>query len=263
MNLELSGKTALVTGGSKGIGLATALVLAEEGCNVGICGRDESSLIEAVKKIRQFDVEVESVIADVCDKTQSSEFVQRCVETLGGVDILINNVGGSFGAPRIIDGDLNDWRQTFEINLFQGINLIKLVEPFMATKGGSIVNVASISGWSEQLAGSGQYGSAKAALIFATERMALELVQSNIRVNTVSPGSILGAGGWDKMAHEAAEQFMEYVKEGFPMGRLGLPYEIANVIAFLVSPKAHWINGRNIPVDGLQQPVPVRSRRPW
>ena len=168
------------------------------------------------------------------------------------------------GASKIIDGKLDDWHRTFETNLFQAINLIKFVHPFMKSRGGgSIVNVASISGWSEQLAASAQYGSAKAGLIFATERMALELAESNIRVNTVSPGSISGAGGWDKMAEEAATQFEEYVEDGFPMGRLGSPREIANVITFLVSSKASWINGRNIPVDGLQQPVPVRDRRPW
>jgi len=264
MDLELKGKSALVTGGSKGIGLATAVALAEEGCNVGICGRDQTSLMEAEKKIKEFDVEVQWVVADVRNRNEALKFVERCANKLHGLDILVNNVGGSFGHGKLIDSDLDDWHRTFEISLFQGVNMIKLVQPYMQSMGGgSIVNVSSISGWAEQLAGSGQYGSSKAALIFATERLALELVQFNIRVNTVSPGSILGAGSWDKMAKESTEEFMEYVKDGFPMGRLGFPHEIANVITFLVSSKANWINGRNIPVDGLQQPVPVRNRRPW
>src|SRR5712664_654117 len=119
----------------------------------------------------------------------------------------------------------------------------------------SVINVASISGWSPQLAMSGQYGAAKAALIFDTERWALEFVPHGIRVNTVSPGSILVAGnGWDRYRLANQEYFDDYVRHGFPMGRLGTAEEVADVIAFMASPRAHWINGRNIPVDGLEQP---------
>jgi hypothetical protein len=121
--------------------------------------------------------------------------------------------------------------------------------------GAAVINVASISGWSPQLAMSGQYGAAKAALIFDTERWALEFVPHGIRVNTVSPGSILVAGnGWDRYRLANQEYFDDYVRHGFPMGRLGTAEEVADVIAFLASPRAHWINGRNIPVDGLEQP---------
>jgi hypothetical protein len=125
--------------------------------------------------------------------------------------------------------------------------------------GASVINVASISGWSPQLAMSGQYGAAKAALIFDTERWALEFVPHGIRVNTVSPGSILVAGnGWDRYRLANQEYFDDYVRHGFPMGRLGTAEEVADVIAFVASPRAHWINGRNIPVDGLEQP-----HAPW
>jgi hypothetical protein len=103
---------------------------------------------------------------------------------------------------------------------------------------------------------SGQYGAAKAALIFDTERRALEFVPHGIRVNTVSPGSILVPGnGWDRYRLANQEYFYDYVRHGFPMGRLGTAEEVADVIAFLGSPRAHWINGRNIPVDGLEQPM--------
>jgi len=127
-----------------------------------------------------------------------------------------------------------------------------------------VINVASISGWSPQLAMSGQYGAAKAALIFDTERWALEFVPHGIRVNTVSPGSILVEGnGWDRYRLANPGYFEDYVRYGFPMGRLGTADEVADVIVFLASPRAHWINGRNIPVDGLVQPHAPLDRRPY
>src|SRR5438309_10018195 len=113
-------------------------------------------------------------------------------------------------------------------------------------------------------ANSGQYGAAKAALIFDTERWALEFVPHGIRVNTVSPGSILAPGnGWDRYRLTNPEYFTDYVRHGFPMGRLGTIEEVADVIAFLASPRASCINGRNIPVDGLEQPHAPRDRRPF
>jgi 3-oxoacyl-[acyl-carrier protein] reductase len=125
-------------------------------------------------------------------------------------------------------------------------------------------NVASISGWSPQLAMSGQYGATKAALIFDTERWALEFVPYGIRVNTVSPGSILVEGnGWDRYRLANPGYYEDYVRHGFPMGRLGTAEEVADVIVFIASPRAHWINGRNIPVDGLEQPHAPLDRRPF
>ena len=111
---------------------------------------------------------------------------------------------------------------------------------------------------------SGQYGAAKAALIFDTVRWALEFVPYGIRVNTVSPGSILVEGnGWDRYRLANPGYFEDYVRHGFPMGRLGTAEEVADVIVFIASPRAHWINGRNIPVDGLEQPHAPLDRRPY
>jgi 3-oxoacyl-[acyl-carrier protein] reductase len=143
--------------------------------------------------------------------------------------------------------------------------MIRLVVPHMRQRGGgAIVNVASISGWVPQLAGRGQYGSSKAALIFLTEHWALELVRERIRVNTVSPGSIMWQGGsWDRFRERHPESFAAYVRDGFPMGRLGTPEEVADVIVFLASLRANWINGRHITVDGLEQPIPTEEHQPW
>jgi len=112
--------------------------------------------------------------------------------------------------------------------------------------------------------GTSAYGAAKAALIFDTERWALEFVPHGIRVNTVSPGSILVEGnGWDRYRLATPEYYDDYVRHGFPMGRLGTAEEVADIIVFMASPRAHWINGRNIPVDGLEQPHAPLDRRPF
>jgi len=228
-----------------------------EGCNVGFCARNKEDLQEAEKEFRAMGRRVVAFPGDVCEPEDASKFVSRSLEELGGIDILVNNVGSNSGGNLMKSSD-EDWEKTFEMNLFQLIRMTRLVAPHMKARGGgSIVNVASISGWEPQLAFTGQYGSSKAAMIFLAERFALELTGSKIRVNTVSPGSILWSGsGWDNFSKKYPESFTDYVKDGFPMGRLGTPEEVADVIVFLSSPRANWINGRNIPVDGLEQPIP-------
>ena len=264
MDLQLEGKTALVTGGTRGIGLATARLFAQEGCRLGICGRDEDQLTAVKEELQAMGVRVTAVTADVTKPEDASRFVEKCADELGGIDVLVNNVGGAAGGATIFDTTDEDWHRTFDITLLHGVRLTQLVAPHMKSRGGgSIVNVSSISGWSPQLMGTAQYGAAKAAVIFLTERLALEMLKFNVRVNTVSPGSIQRTRGWDTYKETNPAGFDEYVREGFPMGRLGNPEELADVIVFMSSPRANWINGRNIPVDGLEQPTGVAERRPW
>lgn len=264
MELGLQGKVVLITGGSRGIGLRTAREFADEGCHVAICGRDPESLTAAAEELRQKGVRVAAMQADVTVAGEAEQIVQQCVAELGGIDILVNNVGGSTGG-RLLDATDEDWQRTFELNVFQIVRMIRLAVPHMRQRGGgAIINVASISGWLPQLVGSAQYGASKAAAIFMTERLALELVHDNIRVNIVSPGSIIWEdGSWDHFRQNNPDVFEEMVSNSFPMGRLGKPEEVADAIVYLASPRANWINGRHIPVDGLQQPVPARTRRPW
>lgn len=264
MDLQLRGKVALITGGSRGIGLRTARLFAGEGCDVAICGRAGDALTGAAEELRQKGVRVAAIQGDVTVASEAVQIVEQCVAELGGIDILINNVGGATGGA-LFEATDEDWVRTFELNVFQIIRMIRLTAPQMRRRGGgAIVNIASISGWEEQLVGTAQYGSSKAAQIFLTERLALELVHDQIRVNTVSPGSIIWEGGsWDNFRIKNPESFTNYVSDGFPMGRLGSPEEVADAIVFLASPRANWINGRHIPVDGLEQPAPVRERRPW
>ncbi len=264
MDLGLKDKVVLITGGSRGIGFHTARTFAEQGCRIGFCARNKEDLERAAEEFRSKDARVTAVQADVCDPEDASRFIGQCSAELGGIDILVNNVGAGFGGDLMESSD-EDWEKTFAVNLFQTVLITRLGVPHMRKRGGgSIVNVSSISGWETQLAGTGQYGSSKAAIIFLTERFALELARDKIRVNTVSPGSIIWpGGGWDDFRKKNPESFAAYVRDGFPMGRLGRPEEVADVIVFVASPRANWINGRNIPVDGLEQPVPVDIRRPW
>lgn len=264
MDLQLRDKVALITGGSRGIGLRTARLLAEEGSHIAICGREGDTLNTAAEELRQKGVRVATIQGDVTVANEAAQIVEECVAELGGINILINNVGGSTGGT-LLEATDEDWMRTFELNVFQIVRMIRLSAPYMRQRGGgAIVNIASISGWEAQLAGTAQYGSSKAAQIFMTERLALELVHDNIRVNTVSPGSIIWEGGsWDRFRLQNPQSFDNYVKDGFPMGRLGKPEEVADAIVFLASPRSNWINGRHIPVDGLEQPAPVRERRPW
>ena len=262
MDLNLDGKVAIVTGGSRGIGRSTALALAAEGCDVAICARGEEKLQAPAAELAAHGVRCYPLTADIGDPDDAARLIDETVTRLGGLDILVNNVGGGEGSGLFESTD-DDWEQTLQRNVVQGVRATRLAAPRMKSRGGgSVIFIASISGWIPQLTGSVQYGAAKAAEIFMCEPLALELVHHGIRVNAVSPGSIIfPGGGWERMRDDEPELFAAYERDGFPMGRLGKPEEVADVVAFLASDRANWINGANIRVDGLEQPVPMV--RPW
>jgi 3-oxoacyl-[acyl-carrier protein] reductase len=265
MDLKLTGKVVLITGSSRGIGLATAKAFAAEGCRIILSARSAEPLHNAAAVLRAAGAEVLAHAAGVGDPAEAAGLIDAAVAAYGGIDVLVNNVGGGGGGARIADSTDDDWRGALERNVIQTVRMMRLALPHMKGRpGAAVINIASISGWAPQLAMSGQYGAAKAALIFDTERWALEFVPYGIRVNTVSPGSILVEGNsWDHYRLANPEYFDDYVRHGFPMGRLGTAEEVADVIAFLASARAHWINGRNIPVDGLEQPHAPLDRRPY
>jgi 3-oxoacyl-[acyl-carrier protein] reductase len=265
MDLKLTGKVVLITGSSRGIGLATAKAFAAEGCRIILSARSAEPLHNAAAVLRAAGAEVLAHAAGVGDPAEAAGLIDAAVAAYGGIDVLVNNVGGGGGGARIADSTDDDWRGALERNVIQTVRMMRLALPHIKGRpGAAVINIASISGWAPQLAMSGQYGAAKAALIFDTERWALEFVPYGIRVNTVSPGSILVEGNsWDHYRLANPEYFDDYVRHGFPMGRLGTAEEVADVIAFLASARAHWINGRNIPVDGLEQPHAPLDRRPY
>ena len=177
MDLQLRNKVALISGGSKGIGFSTAKAFAKEGCNLAICSRNETEVRDAKEELERIGIKVIAVRADGCDPESAKTFVDKTANQFGRIDFLVNNVGGGIGGSTVVSTSDDDWISTFELNLFQVIRLTRLFVPYVSpVNGGAIVNVSSISGWLPQLSGSPQYGAAKAALIFLTERIALEVV---------------------------------------------------------------------------------------
>jgi NAD(P)-dependent dehydrogenase (short-subunit alcohol dehydrogenase family) len=257
VDLGLAGKAALVTGGSRGIGRAIAGRLVAEGAHVALCGRTAETLERAVAELRgqvaapQGAQQVLGVVADVTAPGEVERFVAESAAALGAVDLLVANVGGSAGG-HLRESTPEDWARTFDLNLFHAVRAIRAAVPEMERRGGgSVVTIASISGWKP--APRAQYGAAKAGEIFLAGALAWELGPLRIRVNTVSPGSILfPGGGWERFRAEQPDRFAEFESREFPWGRLGTAEEVADVVVFLLSDRARWINGANVAVDGAQ-----------
>ena len=251
MDLRLAGKVAMVSGASRGIGRAIALGLADEGCRVSVCARGQAQLDATAQEAQRRGGEVLAVCRDVTDEAQAREWVDETRNRFGGVDILVNNVGGSRpGGNLRASGD--DWRAGFDLNFFSALDLCRLVVPAMQNRGaGCVVNIASIYG--REWGGPMTYNAAKAAMISLSKEMARELAPAGIRVNSVAPGSILFPGGaWEKRRTENPDGIAAFVEAELPAGRFGTPEEVADVVVFLVSERAGWVSGACITVDGCQ-----------
>lgn len=253
MDLKLTDKVALITGGSRGIGRATALRFAAEGCAVALCARGQAGINAVLDEIRAHHVAAYGLALDVAKPGEVERFVDAAADALGGVDVLVNNVGGTAGARELLASTDADWQQTFDLNLFHAVRASRAAVPHMAKRGGgSIVTISSISGWKPANRGA-QYGATKAAEIFLAGALAWELATHDIRVNTVCPGSLFfPGGGWERFKDENPEQYEMFRTREFPAQRLGTDFEVADVVVFLSSDRAHWINGASIPVDGAQ-----------
>jgi len=254
MDLELNGKVAIVTGSSRGLGLASATALVQEGCRVTICARGEARLDEAAGELRRLaadDSRVLPVAADLASVDGVGAVMARTVETFGGLDILVNNVGLARGAS-ITDTSDAEWHEALDQTLFPAVRASRLAVPHMRRRGGgAIVMIASI--WGRESGGRMTYNAVKAAEISLAKSMAQQLASDNIRVNSVAPGSILFPGGsWHLRQQEDPAGIAAFVRRELPFGRFGRPEEVGAVVAFLVSPRASWISGASVPVDGCQ-----------
>jgi 3-oxoacyl-[acyl-carrier protein] reductase len=254
VDLGLNDKIAIVTGSSRGLGLASARALAAEGCRVCICARTAARLETAraeVASVAGGEDRVLAVNADVSTEQGIAEIVARAVETFGGLDVLVNNVAAAGGAGLVETPDA-DWQAAFDQTLFPAIRASRLAVPHMAARGGgSIVIIASIFG--REAGGRMTYNAVKAAQISLAKSLAQQLAPQNIRVNSVSPGSILFEGGsWWKRQQADPAGIAQFVKQEIPSGRFGRPEEVGDVVAFVASPRASWITGTSIVVDGGQ-----------
>lgn len=251
MDLGLEGKVAVITGGSRGIGRAIALSLASEGCSVGICARSADGLNRVVGEVQAQGVAGYGVVADVGQEGDIEHFVEEAASEFGRVDLLVANAGPHLGG-RLVRSTPGDWREAFELHVIHAARAISACVPHMKKGGGgAVVIIASISGWKP--APRPQYGAAKAAEIYLATELGRELAADGIRVNAVSPGSILfPGGGWDALRERDPERVERFVEQDFPLGRLGTPKEVADVVTFLLSERASWISGTQICVDGAQ-----------
>jgi 3-oxoacyl-[acyl-carrier protein] reductase len=254
MDLELTDKIAIVTGSSKGLGLASARALAAEGCRVTICARGEAALNGAAADLRALardDSRVLAVVADVSTAEGVEAVIRRTSDTFGGLDILVNNVGLARGGG-IVETTDGEWQEALDQTLFPAVRASRLAVPLMRRRGGgAIVMIASI--WGRESGGRMTYNAVKAAEISLAKAMAQQLAPDNIRVNSVAPGSIRFPGGsWDRRVQEDPEGMAAFVRRELPFGRFGRPEEVGAVVAFLVSPRASWISGASVPVDGCQ-----------
>jgi 3-oxoacyl-[acyl-carrier protein] reductase len=247
MDLGLRGKCAVVTGGSKGIGRAIALGLADEGAHVAICARGADSLREAERALQARGVQVLAKVCDVGDPVALDAFLESARRALGGVDILINNASALAFAD-----DEAGWRLNLNVDLLAAVRAGWKVVPWMANSGGGcIVHISSGSG----LEGGSPpaYAAAKAALISHSKTLAVALAPQKIRVNVVAPGSIEFADGlWDTMKRKDPTLYAS-VLGSIPWARLGRPEEVADAVVFLVSDRASWVTGVCLGVDGGQR----------
>jgi 3-oxoacyl-[acyl-carrier protein] reductase len=243
MDLQLRGKRVLLLGAGRGLGGAAAVSLAKEGAKITVVARTKAAVEAKAEECRAAGAEeARAIAADATDPKQLSDvFAQH--ETL---DALVTLVGGS-----VKGGTLDaDFRAAFDRNFWPALEASKLAVPRMR-EGSVILHVASI--WGREGGGSMAYNAAKAALISLAHEQARELAPKGIRVLSLAPGSILHPGGsWERRKSEDPDGMEEFVKRELPFGRFGTAEEVGDVIAFLVSPKASWVAGACVVVDGAQ-----------
>ena len=248
--MKLKDKVALITGGSLGLGKATAFLFAKEGAKVIITGRTESKLQDTVEEAKQQGVEIEYLVGDVSDEKRTIETVQHIIDKYGKIDILFNNAGVLF-LGNIHETDTDIWDKTFAINVKGTYLMSKHVIPHMLEKGyGCIVNNSSILGL-KAVPGVAAYNATKGAVTQLTRSMALEYAQQGIRVNAICPGTIetpMVDGLLDSMPDRDGAE--ELFKSFHPMGRFGTPDEIAHAVLFLCDDNVSFMTGTMLSVDG-------------
>jgi 3-oxoacyl-[acyl-carrier protein] reductase len=254
MDLQLTGKVAAITGSSRGLGYASAKALVADGCHVAISARGAERLEEAGRELRDHagqNARVTTMAGDLSTAEGTQQFIAAVIKDHGGLDILINNMALARGADLDATTDA-DWQEAFDQTLYPTLRASRAALPHLRARGGgAILIVSSIFG--REAGGRMTYNAVKAAQISLTKSLAQQLAKDNIRVVGVAPGSILFPGGsWHKRQQADPAGIAEFVKRELPFGRFGTAEEVGDVVAFLASPRAGWISGTTVVVDGSQ-----------
>ncbi|MEO6782478.1 MAG: SDR family oxidoreductase [Bradyrhizobium sp.] len=245
MDLGLKGKSALVTGASKGIGLAIAELFAAEGANVAICARNADQVNKAVKGLAAKGVKSWGQAIDVADPAALKGWIEGAAGEFGGIDSIVCNVSA------LAVGDTADtWEKSFRTDMMHTVNSVAAAVPYLEkSKSASITIVSSVSGFEVDFA-AGSYGAFKAALIHYAKGLSSQLIAKGIRVNAVSPGNTYFEGGiWQNIEQGMPDMFKTAMSLN-PTGRMGTPQEVAAGVVFLASPVASRISGTNLIIDG-------------
>lgn len=246
MDLQLTGRKALVTGASRGIGRAIATELAREGCSLALCARGAEALEAVAKELRELGRTVYAQAVDVSDEGAITGFAETAAQELGGLDIVISNVSaGGLKGP-------DQWQTSFHADLLAFVRLVEAAVPYLEQSDAAAVVVLGTTSAFDTLppASANSYAAFKAAVLEHSSGLGHALARKGIRVNTVSPGPIDFPGGdWDRV-HQTRAELYESIKARIPVGRLGRPEEVARAVTFLASPAASFCTAVNLVVDG-------------
>lgn len=257
MDLQLTNKVAVITGGTVGIGLATARGLAAEGADLVLCARDEPRLRAVVDTIKtEFPVRVTGVPADIARVDGVAALAEAVTRDFGGADILINNAGTG-SEETILEAPDERWQAYWELHVMAAVRLARAIAPGMKSRGGGVIlHNASICA-TQPLGYEPIYNVTKAALVMFSKCLSEELIKDNIRVNAVNPGLVM-TPDWEKTAKALTagtdvsweDHLQQIATDNAPIGRFADPEEIANLFVFLCSPKASYLVGSTYYIDG-------------
>ena len=246
---QFTGKVALVTGATSGIGQACAMAFANEGANVVCVGRKTEALQDVEARIRELGTQPLTIEADLTREQEAQRAVEESVRVFGGIDVLVN-AAGHISNGTIENTSLEAWDEMMNVNVRAVFQLMQRAVPSLIERRGNIVNVSSVTGL-RAFPGVLAYCVSKAALDQLTRCAALELAAKGVRVNAVNPGVVVTQihkrGG---MSEEAYAAFLEHSKQTHPLGRTGRPEEIASLVLYLASNQASWITGATYSIDG-------------
>ena len=242
-------RSAIVTGASSGLGRATAQKLALDGFDLALVGRNAGALDGVAEEIQRLGRRTLTIVADVTAESAPGAIVTRTIDALGGIDAIVN-AAGIIASGSVADTTDAGWDQMMDLNVRAPFRLMRQASDALVARKGAVVNVSSVAGL-RSFPGLVAYGVSKAAVDQLTRCAALDFAPHGVRVNAVNPGVVVTnlhrRGGMDEEKYAA---FLERSKTTHPLGRVGTPEEIADLIAFLISPKAGWITGETIAIDG-------------